>query len=142
MGACVPCPDVLVAGGGVIGLATAWRAAARGLAVAVADPAPGSGASRVAAGMLAPVTEAHLQEEPLLRLNLASAARYPAFVAELADASGRDPGYARTGTLLAALDASDLAAVDELHAVQRQLGLAAERLGGRETRRLEPMLAP
>ena len=50
--------DVVVAGGGVIGLAVAWRAALAGLSVALVDDAPGDGASRAAAGMLAPVTEA------------------------------------------------------------------------------------
>ena len=38
--------DVAVAGGGLIGLAVAWRAAQRGLSVTVVDDAPGSGASR------------------------------------------------------------------------------------------------
>ena len=36
--------DVAVIGGGVIGLAVAWRAAQRGMSVLVADPAPGGGA--------------------------------------------------------------------------------------------------
>jgi glycine oxidase len=134
--------DVLVAGGGVIGLAVAWRAAARGLRVAVADPAPGAASSHVAAGMLAPVTEAHLLEEPLLRLNLDSAARYPAFVAELEAAAGLSTAYDRCGTLVVAVDAGDLAAIEELHAVQTSLALEAVRLSGREARRLEPMLAP
>ena len=49
--------DVLVVGGGLIGLVVAWRAAQRGLTVAVVDPEPGGGAARVAAGMLAAVTE-------------------------------------------------------------------------------------
>src|SRR5512144_1627355 len=135
-------PDVVIVGGGVIGLATAWRAAGRGLRVSLMDPDPGSGASRVAAGMLAPVTEVHYGEERLLALTLASAARYPDFVADLAEASGRDPGYRACGTLAVALDADDRAALDELAAFQASLGLAIERLTGRECRRLEPMLAP
>ena len=40
--------DVLIIGGGVIGLAIAWRAAQRGLRVTVADPEPGHGASHAA----------------------------------------------------------------------------------------------
>ena len=67
--------DVLVIGGGVIGLVTAWRAAQRGLATAVVDPEPGGGAAQVAAGMLAAVTELHYGEQTLLGLNLASARR-------------------------------------------------------------------
>ncbi|RZD76245.1 glycine oxidase ThiO [Streptomyces albidoflavus] len=134
--------DVVVAGGGIVGLVTAWRAAQRGLAVTVVDPAPGGGAARVAAGMLAAVTELHFGEERLLALNLASAERYPAFAAELAEASGQELGYRRCGTLAVALDADDRAYLRELHALQLRSGLESEWLSGRECRRLEPMLAP
>ncbi|WP_370412038.1 glycine oxidase ThiO [Streptomyces fradiae] len=134
--------DVLVIGGGIIGLVTAWRAAQRGLRVAVADPDPGGGAARVAAGMLAAVTELHYGEETLLGLNLASARRYPAFVAELAEATGHDVGYRACGTLAVALDADDRAHLRELHTLQTRCGLASEWLSGRDCRRLEPMLAP
>ncbi|MGW4051829.1 glycine oxidase ThiO [Streptomyces sp. NPDC004779] len=137
-----PTTDVLVVGGGVIGLVTAWRAALRGLSVAVVDPEPGGGAARVAAGMLAAVTELHYGEETLLGLNLASAARYPAFVAELEEATGLDVGYRACGTLAVALDTDDRAHLRELHALQTRCGLASEWLSGRECRRLEPMLAP
>ncbi|OIK29332.1 glycine oxidase ThiO [Streptomyces malaysiense] len=135
-------PDVLVVGGGIIGLVTAWRAARRGLATALVDPAPGGGAAQVAAGMLAAVTELHYGEETLLALNLESARRYPGFVAELTEASGRDLGYRRCGTLAVALDADDRAHLRELHALQQRCGLDAQWLPGRECRRLEPMLAP
>ncbi|MGW0700491.1 glycine oxidase ThiO [Streptomyces sp. NPDC002867] len=135
-------PDVLVVGGGIIGLVTAWRAAQRGLRVAVADPEPGGGAARVAAGMLAAVTELHYGEQTLLGLNLESARRYPAFAAELEAASGRSVGYRACGTLAVALDADDRAHLRELHALQRRSGLESEWLTGRECRRLEPMLAP
>ncbi|MEU7568568.1 glycine oxidase ThiO [Streptomyces fradiae] len=134
--------DVLVVGGGIIGLVTAWRAAQRGLRIAVADPEPGGGAARVAAGMLAAVTELHYGEETLLGLNLASAARYPDFAAELREATGLDVGFRTSGTLAVALDADDRAHLRELHALQLRCGLASEWLTGRECRRLEPMLAP
>ncbi|MFB7633308.1 glycine oxidase ThiO [Streptomyces sp. NPDC056149] len=135
-------PDVLVIGGGVIGLVTAWRAAGRGLRVAVADPAPGGGAALVAGGMLAAVTELHYGEETLLGLNLASAERYPRFTEELQEASGQRIGYRRCGTLAVALDADDRAHLRELHALQVRSGLESQWLTGRECRRLEPMLAP
>ncbi|MFI8966691.1 glycine oxidase ThiO [Streptomyces sp. NPDC053493] len=134
--------DVLVIGGGIIGLVTAWRAAQRGLRTAVADPEPGGGAARVAAGMLAAVTELHYGEETLLGLNLESARRYPGFVAELAEATGHDVGYRACGTLAVALDADDRAHLRELHALQTRCGLASEWLSGRDCRRLEPLLAP
>ncbi len=134
--------DVLVVGGGIIGLVTAWRAAQRGLATALVDPEPGGGAAQVAAGMLAAVTELHYGEQTLLGLNLASARRYPDFAAELTELTGHDLGYRRCGTLAVALDADDRAHLRELHALQRASGLESEWLSGRECRRLEPMLAP
>jgi glycine oxidase len=135
--------DVLVVGGGIIGLAVAWRSAQRGLSVTVLDPDPGHGANLVAAGMLAPVTELQYGEEALLRLGIASNARYADFVAELTEAAGGlDTGYRRCGTLAVALDADDRAELREVHAFQQRLGLATEWLTGRECRRLEPMLAP
>jgi glycine oxidase len=134
--------DVAVAGGGLIGLSVAWRAAQRGLSVAVVDDAPGSGASRAAAGMLAPVTEASYGEEALLRLCQASLQRYPVFAAEVEAAGGLPVGLRTAGTLVVGFDADDVRALDELHAYQQELGLAAERLTPRETRRREPALTP
>ncbi len=133
--------DVVVVGGGVIGLSIAWRAALRGLTVIVLDPAPGSGASHHAAGMLAPVTEVHYGEEDLLRLNLTAAQRYPSFVAELEQATGTPVGYRATGTLAVAFDADDKAALDELHRYQSGLGLRSQPVNARECRQLEPFLA-
>ncbi len=135
-------PDVLVVGGGVIGLALAWRARTAGLSVTVVDPSPGAGASYAAAGMLAPVSEVTYGEEQLLELNLASARRYPQFVAELEDASGAAVGYRTEGTVVVALDSGDRAVLADLHAFQTRLGLDSELLTGRECKRLEPMLAP
>ncbi|WP_033330950.1 MULTISPECIES: glycine oxidase ThiO [Streptomyces] len=135
--------DVLVIGGGIIGLAVAWRAAQRGLRTAVVDPSPGGGAGQVAAGMLAPVTELQYGEEPLLRLGMASNERYADFAAELTEASGgQDTGYRWCGTIAVALDSDDREELRELHAFHRRLGLDSTWLTGREARRLEPMLAP
>ncbi|MDQ0990400.1 glycine oxidase ThiO [Streptomyces sp. V3I7] len=134
--------DVLVVGGGIIGLVTAWRAAQRGVATAVVDPGPGGGAAQVAAGMLAAVTELHYGEQTLLALNLESARRYPDFAAELTELTGLGLGYRRCGTLAVALDSDDRAHLRELHALQQRSGLESVWLTGRECRRLEPMLAP
>jgi glycine oxidase len=134
--------DAVVVGGGVIGLSIAWQAARRGLRTVVVDPAPGGGASYVAAGMLAPVMELQYGEQELLRLSLTSAQRYPSFVAELERDSGRSAGYRTCGTLAIALDSDDRALLTELHAFQSSLGLPSQWLTSRECRRLEPMLAP
>ena len=135
-------PDVVVVGGGAVGLGTAWRLAQRGLDVEVVDPQPGGGASGVAAGMLAPVTEARLGEIDLLRLSLASWERWPAFVAEVEAAAGRPVGYRADGTVVVALDADDRAALADLVDRQRSLGLEVDDLQAKEVRALEPALAP
>ena len=134
--------DVAVAGGGLIGLATAWRAAQRGLSVTVVDDSPGTGASAAAAGMLAPVTEAGYREEALLRLGLASVQRWPAFAADVEAASGTPVGLRTAGTLVVGFDEDDVRELTALHAFQTELGLAAERLTPRESRRREPSLTP
>ncbi|MCM0678337.1 FAD-dependent oxidoreductase, partial [Micromonospora phytophila] len=116
-------PDVAVVGAGPVGLAIAWRCAAGGLRVVVHDPAPGSGASHVAAGMLAPVAETYFGEHELTGLLTASAARWPAFAAELTEAAGADIGYRTEGTLVVGLTADDLAEARRLWAYQQGLGL-------------------
>lgn len=134
--------DVVVLGGGVIGTASAWRAAQRGLRVLQLDPSPGSGASGVAAGMLAPVSELHHGERALLQISLEAAARYPRYVADVTAAAGRDTGYRDCGTLVVALAADDRARLADVRATQQRLGLDVEALTGRDCRRLEPLLDP
>jgi len=134
--------DVVIVGAGVIGLGIAWRAAQSGLGVTVVDSASGRGASWAAAGMLAPVTEVHYGEQALLELNLAAAVRWRAFAAELEQYAARPVGYRRCGTLTVARDTDDNAALEDLFAFQRGLGLDVERLRARECRQLEPGLAP
>jgi glycine oxidase len=137
-----PPADVVVVGGGVIGLAIAWRAAGAGMTVSVVDETPGQGASWAAAGMLAPVTEVHYGERALLDLNLAAADRWPTFAAEVEEASGHPVGYRPGGTLAVARDADDNAALEDLYQFQLRCGLEVERLRSRECRQLEPGLAP
>ena len=123
-------------------MAVGWRAVAAGMHVVICDPAPGRGASWVAAGMLAPVTEARAAEAPLVRICLASVARWPAFAAELADDGGLDVGLRTEGTLQVAFDDDDRRAVDELLRVHRSLGLDSEWCSTTQCRELEPLLSP
>jgi len=104
--------------------------------------AGGAGAWHVAAGMLAPVAEASFGEDALLDLSLRAAAGFPAFCAELADASGIEPGLRSTGTLVVARDRDEAEALDRLLAFRRRLGLGVERLLPTAARRAEPALAP
>lgn len=134
--------DVVIVGGGVIGLAIAWRVSQAGKTVAVIDPAPATAASYAAAGMLAPISEARYGEEALLRLGLESLTRYPGFVAEVEAETGQAVGLRRDGTLIVATDAGDRDMLAELHAFQTKLGLAATLLTSRECRELDPALSP
>lgn len=134
--------DVAVAGGGVIGLAVAWRAAQRGRRVCVLERGElGSGASHVAAGMLAPVTELDAGELDLLELGLRSARMWPRFAAELAEAAGADPGLRRCGALVVARDRDEAEALERELALRLDLQLPVERLRPSAARRLEPALA-
>src|SRR4051794_680035 len=108
--------DVVVVGGGVIGLSCAWRAAQRGARVAVVErDEPGGGATRVAAGMLAPVGELSFGERELLELTLAAARLYPEFVVEVEAASGEKTGYGQLGALHVALDHDEAAQLRRGH---------------------------
>ncbi len=130
-------------GAGVIGLACAWELACRGHDVTLVGPAAGrDSAAWVAAGMLAPVTEAHFGEEPHTRLLLEGSRRWPAFATALEGATGRTIGYDTSGTLTVAVDASDRAGLDDLLAYQHSLGLVAHRRSATECRRLVPALSP
>ena len=133
--------DVVVVGAGAVGLACAWRSAQRGLSVCVLERGkPGEGASRVAAGMLAPATEAYFGEEELLELNLCAADSYADVARELEDATGMDVGYARCGALYVGLDRDEAEELRRVHEFHRSLGLDSEWLLASECRRLEPGL--
>jgi glycine oxidase len=135
--------DVIVVGGGVIGLAVGWRLTERELRVAVLErDEPGGGTSHVAAGMLAPVAEADPAEESLLRLGISSAQAYPRFVAELEHAAGLDPGYLPCGTLIAARDRDEAEALTRELAIRQRFSLRVTHLRPSEARQLEPALAP
>jgi glycine oxidase len=135
--------DAVIVGGGVIGLACAWRLAQRGAGVALVEKSPGlGGATRVAAGMLAPVGELAFGEPELLKLTLEAAELYPGFVEEVEAASGLPTGYTACGALHVALDRDEAAELRRVHELQRSLGLGAEWLPPRRCRELEPGLTP
>jgi glycine oxidase len=136
--------DAIIVGGGVIGLACAWRVATEGADVLVLDreaELPG-GATRVAAGMLAPVGELTFGEPELLELTLEAAALYPAFVAELEDSSRQPTGHVASGALHVALDADEATQLRRVHDLQRSRRLDAEWLTPSACREAEPALAP
>ncbi|MBF6437444.1 glycine oxidase ThiO [Nocardia cyriacigeorgica] len=133
-------PTLAVVGGGAIGLAAAWRAGEAGWTVTLFDPAVASGASWVAGGMLAPLSEGWPGEDAVLAFGAAALAHWPAFAARLEATTGTDV-YVAEQTLTVALDAADAA---DLHTIADWVGghghdlRILDRAGVRE---LEPGLA-
>lgn len=137
--------DLLVVGGGVIGLSVAWRARQQGMDVTVLErDGLGEGTSRVAAGMLAPVAEVEFGSagRRLLDLGLRSVQLWPGFAAELAERSGVEIDLRRTGTLLLARDEDEARELERQLAFRESLGLDVRRLAPSAARELEPALAP
>jgi glycine oxidase len=135
---------LVVVGAGAVGAAIAWAAARERLAgeVVLVDPDPGSGASRVAGGMLAPISEAWPGERDVLELGAASLARWPALAERVAEDAGTPVGLRREGTLQVAVDSADVADLERIAEHLRAWGRGVERLTGREVRRREPSLGP
>ena len=134
--------DVVVAGGGIVGLAVGYELARRGRSVLVLDAGdvPGA-ATRAAAGMLAPTSEADLSDRALVALELDSLRRYPEFVADVERLAGRSCGYRTEGTIWVALNRDQEGDLERLAAMQRAKGLSAERLSSREALAREPHLS-
>lgn len=129
----------------MIGLTIAWRARQRGMSVTLLErEETGTGTSRVAAGMLAPVAEAEFGEagRRLLELGLRSADMWPAFAGELQATAGAELGFMRTGTLLVARDEDEARELERQIAFRDSLGLATNRLRASQAREREPALAP
>ena len=134
---------ILIIGGGVIGLGIGWQLAKSGASVTIYEQAEvGRAASWAAAGMLAPLAEAHTEEPELLKLGCQSLARYPQWVRELEADAEMSIGYRVEGTLIVGLEPDDTHQLRHLYASQRDLGLEVEWLTGREAREIEPALSP
>jgi glycine oxidase len=132
--------DVLIVGGGLIGLAIAFELAERGATVRVYERGePGRGASWAGAGMLAPYAE-HIDDEAMLELCRTSLERYPAFAQRASDAGGVRVDVALDGIVEAAFDAEQLARLDTFHRELRVRGVASELLERHEAMMAEPAL--
>ena len=126
---------VLIIGGGVIGLGIGWQLAKSGASVTIYDrAAAGRAASWAAAGMLAPLAEAHNEEPELLKLGCQSLARYPQWVRELEADAEMSVGYRVEGTLIVGLEPDDTHQLRHLHVSQQDLGLDVEWLTGSAAR--------
>jgi glycine oxidase len=135
--------SVVVVGAGVIGLSLAFELVRRKVDVVVLEQGRvGGGASGVAAGMLAPVSEAEDENPDLVRLALESQRLYPEFVDAVQRASGLACAYRRDGTLVVGLSRDDDDELVRLKRLQERLGLSSTWLDPAQIRELEPELSP
>ena len=135
--------NIIIIGGGVIGLGIGWQLAKAGASVTIYERArAGRAASWAAAGMLAPLAEAHSEEPELLKLGSQSLERYPQWVGELETDAEMSIGYRVEGTLIVGLEPDDTHQLQHLYTAQQDLGLDVEWLTGREAREMESALSP
>jgi glycine oxidase len=135
--------DVLIIGGGVIGLGLAreLRKKGAGKITVVERGELGREASYAAAGMLAPQAETDCEDE-FFRFCSESNDLYPEFAGQLLDETGIDIELDRNGTLYLAFNEDDSADIRKRHDWQKGAGMAVEHLTAEETRKAEPFVSP
>lgn len=134
---------VVVVGGGIVGLSLAYELVRRRVNVLVLEARHvGAGAGGVAAGMLAPGSEADHGTPALFQLAKESQRLYPEWVRGVEAASGLACGFREEGTLFVALSHDDEAEIARLARFQDDFGLAGEWLTAEQARELEPQLSP
>ena len=134
--------EVLIIGGGVIGLSIARELHRKGVRqITIVDRgAMGRQASWAAAGMLAPNIETDTHPE-FHRFGIESLELYPRFSEALLEETGIDIELERSGTLFLAFDESEESTLDETFTHQRSRGVNVELLTGSELRELEPAIS-
>lgn len=131
--------DLLVLGGGIVGLSTACEALTRGLRVTLFDEAPDRSATLASAGMLSPYAEP-LATTSLLEWMKSGRAAYPAYVARIEETSRCSVELSFPGTLLLGLEGSTEDALRQEAERFRDLGASATFLSSAEARMEEPRL--
>jgi glycine oxidase len=134
--------DVVIVGGGVIGLSIAYALAREGIRPAILDRRElGREASWAGAGLIPPVAE-RTSENPAAALRSWSARLYPRWSADLEEETGVDIGYRRTGGVDVAWTDREEQALHSASGQWRTEGIAYEQLVPGDYRRAEPALNP
>jgi glycine oxidase len=138
----MPHADVVIIGGGVIGLSIAYVHAREGACPVLLDRrALGREASWAGAGMIPPTAE-KAPTHPVARLRAWSARLYPEWSSALKEETGIDNGYRRSGGVDVAWDAAEAEALRTASGRWRSEGIVFERLAYDDIRRVEPALSP
>ncbi|HYR90201.1 MAG TPA: glycine oxidase ThiO [Terriglobia bacterium] len=131
--------EVIVIGGGVIGLSIARQFAGRKSVLVLDRAATGEGTSWAAAGMLSPLSEGD-DRDPFFKLCRASHDLYRQFIDELEEETGIDCGYSGSGLLSLASSEESAIALRRRYEWQRKAGLAVENISSDEVRKMEPLI--
>src|SRR5262245_44275855 len=131
--------DVIVVGGGVLGLSIGLELRSYGSVLVLERDLPGRGPSWAAAGMLSPQSEAD-DEGPFFTLCMSSLAMFPEWTRNLRLLSGVDPECDRCGLMVLADSGDELKILDARCRWQRSTGLHAEMLSSAEVFKLEPLI--
>ncbi|WP_028609916.1 glycine oxidase ThiO [Paenibacillus harenae] len=134
--------QIVVLGGGIIGLSCAFEAARRGMKVTLVEPGRSGGqASGAAAGMLAPFSENTEQPDSFFQLCLSSLSRYPEWIAAVEELSGMPTEYIQSGSINVFMHEADLLPIESRLQWQNNWGAKAELVDAARLRKLEPMLS-
>ena len=134
--------DVVIVGGGVIGLSVAYALAREGIRPTVLDRRElGREASWAGAGLIPPVGD-RASKHPMIALRSWSARLYPVWSAALREETGLDNGYRRTGGVDVAWTEDEERELLTTAGRWRVEGIAYERLPPGDTMRVEPALNP
>ena len=133
--------NITIAGAGVIGCAIAHELAARGARVRVLDSrAPGGGATRASAGILAPYIEGH--DPAILALGVRSLDLYDDFIRRVTADAGQEVEYERHGTVEVAMTLDEAMALRRRARTLAGAGIGHSLLDAGDVRRLEPEITP
>jgi glycine oxidase len=134
--------DVVIIGGGVIGLAIGRALARRGGSqiVLIERGRLGAEASSAAAGIIGPQAEADCADD-FFQLACQSRDMYPDFAAGLREESGTDIELDQTGTLYLAFTEADETELAHRHQWQTDAGYEVERLSASDARIFEPAVS-
>ena len=133
--------DVVIVGGGIVGLACAYECAKAGASVTLLEYGKtGMQATNAAAGMLAPLSEAH-EPGPMFDIGVQALAVFAALVADLESRVGFDIELQLDGILKVAFTNDQLEELRRRHSRLTSAGHRLELLDAAQCREAEPRIS-
>jgi D-amino-acid dehydrogenase len=133
--------DVIVIGGGLVGLSTAWHLVSEGASVLLADDAQAGRATDAGAGILSAATDTD-HPDPLQRLTANAAGYYPRIIECLSEEGAGGTGYAVCGSITVAMEEHEIPALERARADLEVGGARCEEITPKEARERFPPLGP